>query len=113
MDSKLRKYCVRSFKSEKNKKRFICSIHFNKNDYSDPSAKKSRLKPNAVPRKYSEIEETSETTKVISSPKTWSWNTMEQDIFKVDAQIPVNETIHTTPTKSVRRKIEIVELVRR
>lgn len=38
---------------KKIKKRFICSTHFNKNDYSDPSAKKSRLKPNAVPKKYS------------------------------------------------------------
>lgn len=43
-----------SISPKKIKNRFLCSEHFNRDQYSNPVDPKSRLNSNAVPKKYSE-----------------------------------------------------------
>jgi len=43
---------LESLSPKKLRKKFICSSHFERNAYSNPTAPKSRLNRNAVPNKY-------------------------------------------------------------
>jgi len=43
---------LEAFSPKKLRRKVICSAHFEKNDYSNPAAPKSRLKPNVVPKSY-------------------------------------------------------------
>lgn len=50
-------YCVgnielETYSPKKLRRKVICSDHFKKNDYSNPAALKSRLKPYAIPNSY-------------------------------------------------------------
>ncbi|KAL4107120.1 hypothetical protein QTP88_018552 [Uroleucon formosanum] len=84
--------CFEALSPKRLKRKYICSEHFGKNEYINPHATKSRLMPNAVPKKYLNVKN--------KSPKSWSWNVEDSPI----AEMPVNETIDTTPVKLIRNR---------
>ncbi|XP_026819549.1 uncharacterized protein LOC113558273 [Rhopalosiphum maidis] len=102
---------LESLSPKKLRKKFICSSHFERNAYSNPTAPKSRLNRNAVPNKYlneliDNIPEEKLTTE--KSPINRTWHVSNQNTAQ-NAYIHVNETIITTPKKSHNHREKITD----
>ncbi|KAF0707465.1 Uncharacterized protein FWK35_00034647, partial [Aphis craccivora] len=102
---------LEAFSPKKLRRKVICSAHFRNNDYSNPAAPKSRLKPNVVPKSYLSEDNNDECDGlVIKSPKSWSWRISKKDSTVEDAHVNVDEIMNTTPTKLQKRTTQMVEL---
>ncbi|KAF0749149.1 THAP-type domain-containing protein [Aphis craccivora] len=99
---------LESLSPKKLKKKFICSSHFEKNSYSNPTAPKSRLNRNAVPNKYLYDNVPEKSTTIEKSPINWTWQVSNQNTVE-GAYTQVNETLITTPTKSRCRRQKITD----
>ncbi|KAF0702917.1 Uncharacterized protein FWK35_00035066, partial [Aphis craccivora] len=71
---------LEAYSPKKLRRKVICSDHFKKNDYSNPAAPKSRLKPNVAPKSYLSEDNNNECDDlVVKSPKSWSWRISKED----------------------------------